>query len=287
MFTTCINTKTKQKFKWKEREWGWGGGEHQGERKQVRERHTETQRERERQRKRERERESPEEKVQKRAQKHAATSAYASATRHWPSWPGSACCWRRREARGQPSGTGCSPAPTHPPSHRTADSAQFLGCNTVTQPLWRWHPGHAVKRYSIYLHRFETVQATIWRSATSHGTQCSGQSSVKKKQLYAQSLALWRIFHCTTCEHDTQFQINDLVSFLFCKNAAVHIHTKHFSSEHFLKQYPENTKCELIQNGLWSKPPVHIFDRAQPHMKETNANDSTMIPYFIPRSGNR
>lgn len=105
----------------------------------------------------ERERESPEEKVQQCAQKCAATSAYASAARHWPSWPESACCWRRMEARGQPSGTGCSPAPTHPPSHRTADSAQFLGCNAVTQPLWRWRQGHAVKRYSIHLHRFETA----------------------------------------------------------------------------------------------------------------------------------
>ena len=151
-----------------------GGGwerEHQGERERVREQHRVTQREGE----------CPEEKVQKRAQKRAAISAYASATRRWPSWPGSACCWRRREARGRPSDTGCNPAPTRPPSHHTADSAQFLGCNAVTQPLLRWHPGHAVKRYSIHLHRFETVQATIWRSATYHKTQCSWQSSVQKK----------------------------------------------------------------------------------------------------------
>lgn len=133
-------------FKWKERE---RGGERApgGERASERATQSDSQRERE----------SPEEKVQKCAQKCAATSAYASATRNWPSWPESACCWRRREARGQPSGTGCSPVPTHPPSHRMADSAQFLGCNAVTQPLWWWRQGNAVKRYSIHLHRFETA----------------------------------------------------------------------------------------------------------------------------------
>ena len=120
--------------------------------------------------------------------------------------------------------------------------------------------------------------------------QQTTKPSVPDKVLFKRNssmLSLWPSEHCTTCEHDTQFQINDLVSFLFCKIAAVHIHTKHFSSEHFLKQYPENTKCELIQNGLWSKPPGAQIPQSTTTYERSKCKWLHTDPLFIPRSGNR